>query len=182
MVYDVFISYRCEGGFDTAKHLNDLLVHDHYAVSFDIDTLREGDFDEALFKRIEQCRDFLVIVDKHAFDRMINPAPDYDPEKDWMRKEIAYALKLKKNIVSILLTGASYPAKLPPDLDRLDTKNGPEYSKGYFDSFYDKLKSFLYSAPRNFGPTIDPKKKLRIGRGGAEKDIESDRKWLIVHY
>lgn len=26
MKYDIFISYRREGGYDTAKHLNDLLV------------------------------------------------------------------------------------------------------------------------------------------------------------
>lgn len=149
MIYDIFISYRRDGGFDTAKHLNDLLIHDGYTVSFDIDTLREGDFDKALLERIEQCRDFLVIVDKHAFDRIMNPAPEYDPEKDWMRKEIAYALNLKKNIISVLLAGASYPAKLPVDLDKLDLKNGPTYSKEYFDSFYDKLKKFLHSTPRN---------------------------------
>ena len=43
MKYDIFISYRREGGYDTAKHLNDLLVRDGYRVSFDIDTLRNGD-------------------------------------------------------------------------------------------------------------------------------------------
>ena len=150
MIYDIFISYRNEGGFETAKHLNDLLVNDGYNVSFDKDMDREGDFDKTLFERIEQCRDFLVVVDQHAFDRMINPAPDYDPEKDWMRKEIAYALTLKRNIISVILPNASYPKKLPEDLDKLDVKNGPKYSKDYFDSFYDKLKNkFLYSIPRN---------------------------------
>ena len=44
--YDIFISYRREGGYDTAKHLNDLLVRDGYRVSFDIDTLRNGPFDK----------------------------------------------------------------------------------------------------------------------------------------
>ena len=42
--YDVFISYRREGGYDTVKHLNDLLVRDGYKVSLDIDTLRSGGF------------------------------------------------------------------------------------------------------------------------------------------
>ena len=37
MKYDIFISYRRDGGYDTAKHLNDLLVRDGYKVSFDID-------------------------------------------------------------------------------------------------------------------------------------------------
>lgn len=148
-VYDIFISYRRDGGFETAKLLNGLLVQDGYSVSFDIDTLREGDFDQALLKRIEQCRDFLLIIDNQAFDRMINPASDYNPAKDWLRVEITYALQLKKNIVPVLLAGASFPAKMPEDLDGLETKNGPQYSKEYFDSFYNKLKGFLYSVPRS---------------------------------
>lgn len=31
MEYDVFISYRREGGYDKAKHLNDLLTRDGYS-------------------------------------------------------------------------------------------------------------------------------------------------------
>lgn len=38
MAYDIFISYRRRGGFETAKHLYDLLTKDGYRVSFDIDT------------------------------------------------------------------------------------------------------------------------------------------------
>lgn len=38
MAYDIFISYRRCGGFETAKHLYDLLTKDGYRVSFDIDT------------------------------------------------------------------------------------------------------------------------------------------------
>ena len=71
IIYDIFISYRRDGGFETAKHLNDLLCHDGYSVSFDIDTLREGDFDKALLARIEQCVDFVLIVDKHCFTASI---------------------------------------------------------------------------------------------------------------
>ena len=63
-VYDIFISYRREGGYDTAKHLNDLLVRDGYKVSFDIDTLRSGDFDTQLLQRIDQCKDFYFLQRK----------------------------------------------------------------------------------------------------------------------
>ena len=52
MKYDIFISYRRDGGYDTAKHLNDLLTRDGYKVSFDIDTLSKGYFDTQLFHRI----------------------------------------------------------------------------------------------------------------------------------
>ena len=175
MIYDIFISYRSEGGFETAKHLNDLLVRDGYNVSFDKNMAREGDFDKILFDRIEQCRDFLVVVDRHAFDRMINPAPDYDPKKDWMRVEIAYALKLKRNIVSILLPGASYPKNLPEDLDKLDVKNGPGYSENYYDHFYDTLKnSFLHSVPRNVQHPIREAQGIKVATATANLKVKAD--------
>ena len=91
MRYDIFISYRREGGYDTAKHLNDLLVRDKYKVSFDIDTLRSGDFDVQLLSRIEECTDFILIVDKHAFDWTLDE--NTVPEQDWLRQELAHALR-----------------------------------------------------------------------------------------
>lgn len=146
--YDIFVSYRRDGGFETAKHLNDLLVRDGYTVSFDIDTLREGDFDEALLRRIDQCVDFILVVDKHTFDRTLDP--NFDPKKDWLRTELAYALKLRKNIIPLLLSGVDgFPSNLPEDIADVVTKNGPEYNKYYFDEFYRRLKSFLHCVPRN---------------------------------
>ena len=71
-IFDIFISYRRQGGYDTAKHLNDLLVRDGYRVSFDIDTLRNGDFDVQLLNRIDQCEDFILIVDEKAFERTLD--------------------------------------------------------------------------------------------------------------
>lgn len=145
--YDIFISYRRDGGFETAKHLNDLLVHDGYTVSFDIDTLREGDFDDALLKRVDQCVDFILVVDKHTFDRTLDP--DFSPKKDWLRRELAYALKLRKNIIPVLLSGVNgFPFNLPKDIADVAKKHGPEYNKFYFDEFYRRLKSFLHCHPR----------------------------------
>ena len=62
--HNIFISYRRDGGYDTAKHLYDLLTRDGYSVSFDIDTLRNGDFDVELLKRIDECTDFILVLDK----------------------------------------------------------------------------------------------------------------------
>lgn len=145
MKYDVFISYRREGGYDTAKHLNDLLVRDGYRVSFDIDTLRNGDFDTQLLSRIEECKDFILIIDKHAFDRTLDKT--FDPTKDWMRCELAHALKHNKNIIPVFLSNVStFPEGLPDDIVGVIKKNGPEYNKYYFDDFYQTLCSrFLTS-------------------------------------
>lgn len=140
MKYDIFISYRREGGYDTAKHLNDLLVRDGYKVSFDIDTLRNGDFDVQLLERIEQCKDFILIVDQHAFDRTLNPT--FDRKKDWLRCELAHALKHNKNIIPIFLSGVKgFPEGLPDDIANVEKKNAPEYSHYYFDAFYERLKT-----------------------------------------
>ena len=38
--YDIFISYRREGGYDTAQLLYDRLTQMRYCVSFDLETLR----------------------------------------------------------------------------------------------------------------------------------------------
>lgn len=140
--YDIFISYRRDGGFETAKHLYDLLVHDGYAVSFDIDSLGNGDFDTQLLKRIDQCEDFILIVDQHCFDRMHDN--NYKPEDDWLRNELAHALKTDKNIIPIFLSGVNgFPNDLPDDVAKVTKKHGPSYNKEYFDSFYNKLKDFL---------------------------------------
>ena len=154
--YDIFISYRRDGGYDTAKHLNDLLVRDGYKVSFDIDTLRSGNFDTQLLSRIDQCKDFILIVDQHAFDRTLDS--NFNPKNDWLRCELAYALKKRKNIIPIFLSGVNgFPDNLPADIAGVIMKHGPEYNKFYFNDFYKALKQrFLHSkkTPVKFIPVV----------------------------
>ncbi len=145
-LYDIFLSYRRKGGFETAKHLFDLLTRDGYSVSFDIDTLRAGDFDTALLRRIDACTDFILILDREAFDRTLDPA--FDRNKDWMRIELAYALEKGKNIIPVTLSGfTEFPDNLPADIAAVERKNGPKYDQYYFDAFYAKLLRFLDSRP-----------------------------------
>lgn len=147
--YDIFISYRREGGYDTAKHLYDLLTRDGYKVSFDIDTLRNGDFDKSLLNRIDECKDFILIVDAHAFDRTLDPS--FNPQNDWLRQELAHALKKGKNIIPIFLNNVrGFPQNLPIDIADVSKKNGPEYNQYYFNDFYKVLKiRFLTSTKGN---------------------------------
>lgn len=146
MAYDIFISYRRKGGYETAKHLYDLLTRDGYSVSFDIDTLRNGDFDVALLQRIEECTDFILILNKGAFDRTLDPA--FNPENDWMRNELAHALKLGKNIIPVMLEGFdSFPDNLPADIAKVVRKNGPKYDSYYFDDFYRRMKQQFFETP-----------------------------------
>ena len=146
MIYDIFISYRRDGGGATAGRINDMLTNDGYSVSYDVDTLREGRFDDQLLIRIEQCQDFILVVDKNCFARTIDPATD--PKEDWLWQELSYALKLKKNVIPVLLAGADFPKHLPEDIDPVRYHNGPKCVHEYFDSFYEKLKGQLHALPR----------------------------------
>lgn len=144
--YDIFLSYRRNGGFETAKHIFDLLTRDGYRVSFDIDTLRSGDFDTQLLQRIDECTDFIIILNAGAFDRSIDPT--FDRNKDWLRIELAYALEKGKNIIPVMLNGfTEFPDNLPDDIAAVERKNGPKYDHYYFDAFYNKLLRFLDSNP-----------------------------------
>lgn len=154
MNYDIFISYRRKGGYETAKHLFDLLTRDGYKVSFDIDTLRNGDFDLELLKRIDECTDFILILNKGAFDRIFDSQSD--PQKDWLRNELAYALKKGKNIIPVMLNGfTEFPDNLPDDIARVQKKNGPKYDQYYFDDFYRRLKEVFMETPQPDGTAVD---------------------------
>ena len=144
--YDIFLSYRRKGGYVTAKHLYDLLSRDGYNVSFDIDTLRNGDFDVELLKRIDECTDFIVILNKDVFARTLDQSVDI--KQDWLRNELAYALKKGKNVIPIMLEGfTEFPENLPADIARVQKKNGPKYDQYYFDDFYRKLKEVFLDTP-----------------------------------
>lgn len=65
--YDIFISYRRRDSGDKAEHLKDLLEPRYKRrVSFDRENLT-GLFDVSLVRRIDRCKDFLLIVGKHSF-------------------------------------------------------------------------------------------------------------------
>lgn len=146
--YDIFISYRRSGGYETAKHLYDLLTRDGYKVSFDIDTLRNGNFDTAIYDRIRKCKDFIIILSPGIFDRSLQKGSS--AENDWVRKELAFALKENKNIIPVMLSGfGAFPSGLPADIAEVARKNAPPYTREYFNEFYRRLKhDFIQSRSR----------------------------------
>jgi len=146
--FEIFISYRRKGGYDTAKLLYDRLRIDGYSVSFDIDTLEKGDFDEELKKRVYDCKDFLLVLNPGVFDRFFDP--DSNPKDDWVRQEIVCALEKGKeiNIVPLILDGFVYPKNLPDDVKNITKKNAINLEQKHFESEYARMKQkFLVSKP-----------------------------------
>lgn len=142
--YQIFISYRRDGGEQTAKVIFDRLKDLGYNVFLDVETLRSGAFNEKLYNVIEQCTDFILVLSPGALDRC-------DNKNDWLRLEILHALKHNKNIIPVLLRDFSFPQYIPQEIEAVKYQNGPQASIEYFDGFIKKIcSSFLKSKPSFF--------------------------------
>ena len=138
--YDVFISYRRDGGAETAKLLRDSLTEKGYNVFLDVETLRSGPFNTELYRVIENTEDFLLVLPPDGLKRCSD-------EQDWVRKEIVHARACEKNIIPIMLRGFEFDEDLPEDLEFLRYQNGISANMEYYDAFVDNVVSFLKSKP-----------------------------------
>lgn len=122
MKYDVFISYRREGGGEFARTIKAELEAKGYSVFLDFDELKDGIFDERILMAIESAPVFLFILSNHSLDRC-------STEGDWVRKEVEYAHSLGRHIIPINKDGVfeGLPEDLPPVLAEVFTRN--QYSE-----------------------------------------------------
>jgi hypothetical protein len=134
--YDVFISYRRDGGGAEARLIQSALQSRRVRAFLDVTELGRGYFDDALLKSIEQTPNFIVILSPHSLDRA-------ESDEDWLRKEVAHALKSERNVVPLIMPGFQFPPKLPRDLKNLPRHQGMDYSHLYFDAMIQKLLSTL---------------------------------------
>ena len=141
--YDVFLSYRRDGGETMAILLHDRLAAKGYKVFLDVENLRSGDFNEKLLQIIENCTDFVVVLSVGSLDRCVN-------EGDWVRREIAHAIKHNKNVVPLLLRGFEWPEKLPDDIANLPNLGGVNAATNeFFDAVIERLtQKFMKSKPK----------------------------------
>ncbi|MBO4982674.1 MAG: TIR domain-containing protein [Clostridia bacterium] len=144
LTFDVFISYRRDGGEVLGRLMFELLKND-YNVFFDHETLSSGRFDTKLLDIIEASRDVLVILSPGCFDRCGN-------EGDWFMSEISCALKHNKNIILLMTDKFVMPTKkeleaLPSEIDTLIKYNGYAVNIAYIDSIISKLNNEM-KAPK----------------------------------
>ena len=135
MKYDVFISYRRNGGEHTAKIIKDRLEDLGYKVFFDVQSLRSGNFNKKLYSVIEECQDFILVLSPDSLERCEN-------EGDWVRLEIEHALRNNKNIVPVMLRGFTFPGKMPESIDSLRFKSGLEANSEFLMPLFKSFKNF----------------------------------------
>lgn len=142
--YDVFISYRRNGGEGIARSLYDRLTGRGYSVAYDRESLNAGRYDGQLMRMLYTSKDVVVILDPDVFKRQL-------PQNGMFQKEIAHALCSEQNVIPLMMDGFEFPkdsSKLPEDIRGLAMKNGVRASMEYFDSAVAKLCRFLKSKPR----------------------------------
>ena len=169
--YDIFISYRRKDTGDKAEHLKDLLERDYRnRVSFDRENLT-GIFDVELARRIDYCKDFILVVGKNSFNysekdftpeqvelyKHLGSCSQTDFEKkivemgpnaplDFVRIEIARALNHKGlNIIPIVPEKTEHfnfnETNLPPDIANIKRYEAVFYSDHPDRLFKDIMQS-----------------------------------------
>jgi len=136
--YQIFISYRRDGGEGLAGRIADRLSSQGYCVFYDVESMRSGTFNTQLFEAIDKCQDVLLILPPNALDRCTNP-------DDWVRQEILYSISHNKNIIPVMMRNFTFPNVLPPELAAIRYMEGVVASNEYFDAVMQKIVSMLIS-------------------------------------
>lgn len=161
MKHDIFISYRRDGGFETANLIASKLRFAGYRVFLDIHAMHEGDFSIQLEEKVHQCKDFIWVLapsniqNKDGSYTNINTLKFRDGV-DYYRDEICWAIKYKKNIVPIILNGFDFEDTFPieitntidqynPTLNLRKLQSVEALKNQYFDAAISELKRYLRS-------------------------------------
>lgn len=92
--YDIFISYRRDGGAQYARILQLMLIQRGYRVFLDYDELTDGIFSDKIKAAIKEAPVFMLVLSKDSMARCAN-------EDDWVRQEITLAIEQQKHIIPI---------------------------------------------------------------------------------
>lgn len=92
--YDIFISYRRDGGAQYARILQLMLIQRGYSVFLDYDELRDGNFNDKIRSAVIEAPVFMIVMSENALARCVN-------EDDWVREEISLAIKEHKHIIPV---------------------------------------------------------------------------------
>ncbi len=172
VTYDIFISYRRDGGDTLAQLVYDRLTDRGYKVFLDVESLRSGKFNEKLLEVIDQCKDVVVILPPGALERCRN-------EGDWLYLEISHALKARKNIIPVMMKGFEWTQDIPENLQELQNFNGIRDSKEYFDAVIDKMTQLMHSRASS-RIAISKKARRKMPRFDAKAAARKKKKVLIT--
>lgn len=143
----VFINYRRDDTTSEANSLFYRLLSESIKVFRDKETLKLGmKFEQMIEATVGECNVLLALIGKN----WLAAADDegrrrLDNERDWVRIEIAEALRQGKTVIPCLVNGARMPRRqeLPPDLQELGAINCLEITLENFSRDTERLLEVL---------------------------------------
>ncbi len=172
--YEVFISYRRNGGDILAKLLYETLRYKKYSVFFDHESLSAGVFGEKILATITQSKDVIVVLTGECLERCKNKA-------DWMFLEIREAIKTNKNITLVFSEDFKKPSpqeliEYPEEIQKLLTYQGYMINVEHYDNTLKKICDGFESRPVSYTEN-DARQAasflLKNGTGGLLDDEKS---------
>jgi len=163
----IFINYRRDDSKADARGLHDRLsrTFGKARVFMDVDNLLAGQrFDQELEKALDSCDIFLAVIGPQWLE--ILNARKAQEERDYVREEIAAALKRKIIVIPVLVDGTALPTKaaLPEDLHELVLYQKHEISHEKFGRDVEELITAIKVVMKQKHPPRDiPFKKIAAG-------------------
>src|SRR5262245_51646963 len=127
----VFISYQRSSGKDLARYLHDWLTNIRVDTFLDVDDISGGLFGAIIEREIISRSHLLVILTPSTFG------------SDWVRKEIATALRHRKEIVPLMTDGFTFSEPIPADIEELANYSGIQYDYRNPRHAQDQIKKAL---------------------------------------
>ncbi len=136
----LFISYRRKSWPFVHLLVEKLKVQIKCDIFVDYTGIDDTDFESSILRHLRESDIVLVVVTELTFtsERIHN-------DNDWVRHEIALALKLKKPIVLIRVDNLLLPppSELPKDIRDITRMQGIAFYPEYFDAAVEKLAVFV---------------------------------------
>jgi hypothetical protein len=180
----IFISYRRQDSSGSAGRLYDRLAQDIPAENLfiDVDAIAPGvDFVEEIARRVQACDVLLAVIgrgwhnaaDKDGRRRIDDPA-------DFVRIEIASALRGDIRVIPVLVDGAAMPLAehLPEDLQALVRRNAVELSHHRFAADVGRLVRALGRAPGAVQPIEHQAVPVRAAPAAQAPPTNADVSYL----
>jgi hypothetical protein len=165
----IFINYRRDDVRGVAGRL-----YDHLTTTFskddvfmDVDAMEPGiDFVRQLDSKVSQCHVLLAMIGPNWLEaRDRDGKPRLDDDKDFVRVELASALKREIHVIPVLIDGAQMPPqeKLPDDLRPLTRHHALELRHTRFSADAETIVHAL----QKISPKRMPWKLIAAGVGGV---------------
>lgn len=149
----IFISYRRKSWAFTQRLANDIAQRLNADVFVDIQSLDSSNFEQSILYHVRKSDVVLVVVTEYTFSERIHDTGD------WVRREIAEALRLKKPIITVAVDGLYPPTadQLPTEIADIGRMQGvPFYAEPeYWDGAMQRLVGFVGKVTR--APVVQSK-------------------------